>query len=209
MHCHFQSAATMFNFGRKKSEEKDKKRKEKKERHKKFLDGGSVMTQDELNRLSELSRKQSSSPEKLPSGITADYRLLTDNPDSCSNKSKQDQTSSDSTTTAATRSRPTSLTNTPPPLPERPPPKLKKSILKSSKSYDVSRSVSSELDDPQILLKNTKANEMFAYRKSLQQAAAARASPVRITTSNYIFLNLYFSTSLHAIFWEKTRRDIF
>ena len=173
----FQSAATMFNFGRKKSEEKDKKRKEKKERHKKFLDGGSVMTQDELNRLSELSRKQSSSPEKLPSGITADYRLLTDNPDLCSNKSKQDQTSSDSTTTAATRSRPTSLTNTPPPLPERPPPKLKKSILKSSKSYDVSRSVSSELDDPQILLKNTKANEMFAYRKSLQQAAA-RASPV-------------------------------
>ena len=79
----------MFNFGRKKSEEKDKKRKEKKERHKKFLDGGSVMTQDELNRLSELSRKQSSSPEKLPSGITADYRLLTDNPDSSSNKTKQ------------------------------------------------------------------------------------------------------------------------
>ena len=63
----FQTAATMFNFGRKK-EEKDKKRREKKERHKKFLDGGSVMTQDELNRLSELSRKQSGSPDKLPSG---------------------------------------------------------------------------------------------------------------------------------------------
>ena len=48
----------MFNFGRKK-EDKDKKRREKKDRHKKFLDGGSVVTQDELNRLSELSRKQS------------------------------------------------------------------------------------------------------------------------------------------------------
>ena len=77
----------MFNFGRKK-EDKDKKRREKKDRHKKFLDGGSVMTQDELNRLSELSRKQSAgSPEKLPSGITADYRLLDkDNPDSSSLK---------------------------------------------------------------------------------------------------------------------------
>ena len=61
----------MFNFGRKK-EEKDKKRREKKERHKKFLDGGSVMTQDELNRLSELSRKESSSPEKLLSGKYCD-----------------------------------------------------------------------------------------------------------------------------------------
>ena len=89
--------------------------------------------------------------------------------------SRQEQTSSG---TGASRSRPTSL-DTPPPLPERPPPKMKKSILKSSKSYDVSRSVSSELDDPQILLKNTKANEMFAYRKSLQQAAA-RASPVSL-----------------------------
>ena len=104
----------------------------------------------------------------LFSGITADYRLL-DNPDNASSDmSRQDQTSSD---TGTSRSRPTSL-DTPPPLPERPPPKMKKSILKSSKSYDVSRSVSSELDDPQILLKNTKANEMFAYRKSLQQAAA-------------------------------------
>ena len=111
----------------------------------------------------------------LFSGITADYRLL-DNPDNASSDmSRQDQTSSD---TGASRSRPTSL-DTPPPLPERPPPKMKKSILKSSKSYDVSRSVSSELDDPQILLKNTKANEMFAYRKSLQQAAA-RASPVSL-----------------------------
>ena len=63
----------MFNFGRKK-EEKDKKRREKKERHKKFLDGGSVMTQDELNRLSELSRKQSGSPDKLPSGN--DYKWI-------------------------------------------------------------------------------------------------------------------------------------
>ena len=169
----------MFNFGRKK-EDKDKKRREKKDRHKKFLDGGSVMTQDELNRLSELSRKQSAgSPEKLPSGITADYRLLDkDNPDSSSLKipKKEKSLSSSDKHDSLTRSRPTSL-DTPPPLPERPPPKMKKSILKSSQSYDVSRSVSSELDDPHILLKNTKANEMFAYRKSLQQAAA-RASPV-------------------------------
>merc|ERR1712008_208476 len=57
--CFQSAAATMSNFGRKK-EDKDKKRREKKDRHKKFLDGGSVMTQDELNRLSELSRKQKS-----------------------------------------------------------------------------------------------------------------------------------------------------
>ena len=171
----------MFNFGRKK-EDKDKKRREKKDRHKKFLDGGSVMTQDELNRLSELSRKQSGSvssgsPEKLPSGITADYRLLDkDKTDSSSLKMPKKEKSSSDKHDSLTRSRPTSL-GTPPPLPERPPPKMKKSILKSSQSYDVTRSVSSELDDPHILLKNTKANEMFAYRKSLQQAAA-RASPV-------------------------------
>ena len=178
----------MFNFGRKK-EDKDKKRREKKDRHKKFLDGGSVMTQDELNRLSELSRKQSAgSPEKLPSGITADYRLLDkDNPDSSSLKmpKKEKSLSSSDKHDSLTRSRPTSL-DTPPPLPERPPPKMKKSILKSSQSYDVSRSVSSELDDPHILLKNTKANEMFAYRKSLQQAAA-RASPVSVRLHIYLY----------------------
>jgi hypothetical protein len=194
----------MFNFGRKK-EDKDKKRREKKDRHKKFLDGGSVMTQDELNRLSELSRKQSGSPEKLPSGITADYRLLDkDKPDSSSLKMpKKDKSSSDKHD-SLTRSRPTSL-GTPPPLPERPPPKMKKSILKSSQSYDVSRSVSSELDDPHILLKNTKANEMFAYRKSLQQAAA-RASPVCV---GHLFLSIwscyalkiYFPNHLHLLIY--------
>ena len=83
-----------------------------------------------------------------------------------------------------TRSRPTSL-DTPPPLPERPPPKIKKSILKSAKSYDVSRSVSSELDDPHILLKNTKANQMFTYRKSLQQAEALKTSPVSILSCQW------------------------
>ena len=103
-----------------------------------------------------------------------------------------------------TRSRPTSL-DTPPPLPERPPPKMKKSILKSSKSYDVSRSVSSELDDPQILLKNTKANEMFAYRKSLQQAAA-RASPVSLfrllvpVVRDHLALQYCITHSFHAGF---------
>ena len=200
----------MFNFGRKK-EDKDKKRREKKDRHKKFLDGGSVMTQDELNRLSELSRKQSGSPEKLPSGITADYRLLDkDNPDSSSLKMPKKEKASSDKHDSLTRSRPTSL-DTPPPLPERPPPKMKKSILKSSQSYDVSRSVSSELDDPHILLKNTKANEMFAYRKSLQQAAAAKASPVRmIILIMYIFLNLgtYFALGFFA--WKgKAQIDTF
>lgn len=168
----------MFNFGRKK-EDKDKKRKDKKERQKQFLDGGGLMTPEELSRLSELSRKQSGSgsPEKLPSGITADYRLLSDHQ----------------------KPRPTSLTesgqNIPPPLPERPPPKLKKSILKSARSYEVTRSVSSELDDPQVLLRNTKANELYAYRKSLeaQKAAAAAAgaqaaqqasSPISSSTSS-------------------------
>merc|ERR1712051_186447 len=154
-----------------KKKTRTKSAEKKKDRHKKFLDGGSVMTQDELNRLSELSRKQSAgSPEKLPSGITANYRLLDkDNPDSSSVKmpKKEKSLSSSDKHDSLTRSRPTSL-DTPPPLPERPPPKMKKSILKSSQSYDVSRSVSSELDDPHILLKNTKANEMFAYRKSLQ-----------------------------------------
>ena len=161
----------MFNFGRKK-EDKDKKRKEKKERQKKFLDGGGLMTTEELSRLSELTNKKSGSPEKLkkgspekfPSGITADYRLWED---------------------TSKNSRPTSFSGQiPPPLPERPPPKLKKSILKSSKSYDVSRSVSSDLDDPQVLLRNTQQNEYHAYRKSLQKqqemaAALAAASPIR------------------------------
>merc|ERR1711935_1211742 len=70
-----------------KKKTRPKSAEKKKDRHKKFLDGGSVMTQDELNRLSELSRKQSGSPEKLPSGITADYRLLDkDKPDGSSLK---------------------------------------------------------------------------------------------------------------------------
>ncbi len=158
----------MFNFGRKR-EDKDKKRKDKKERQKKFLDGG--MTQQELSRLSELTKKQTS-PDKLPSGITADYRLLNDD------------------NGAEKIPRPTSL---PPPLPERPPPKMKKSILKSSQSYDVTRSVSSDLDDPQVLLRNTKQNELYAYRKSLlaaqqrereQQQYAMMSSPSTNSTSS-------------------------
>ena len=156
----------MFNFGRKKDSDKDRKRKDKKERQKKFLDGGG-MTQEELSRLSELTRKSSgTSPEKLPSGITADYRLLQEDQQDFAKKSSK-----------FGGSRPTSL-NTPPPLPEKPPPKVKKSILKSSSknSYDVTRSVSSELDDPQVLLRNTKQNEEYAYRKSLAAAAAAASA---------------------------------
>ena len=109
-----------------------------------------------LCRLNELSRKRTSSPEKLPSGITADYR-------------DQDKSI-----------RPTSLSaSIPPPLPERPPPKLqKKSILKSKTSYDVSRSVSSDLDDMQVLLKNTKENSEYinVYKQRVKAAAAAAAA---------------------------------
>ena len=152
----------MFNFGRRKDkDEKDKKKKDKRDRKKQFIDS---MTQDELSRLSELRKSVTKDQDKLPSGITADYREH-QSPD-------PDSTSSNTSSTWSGREgsvgRPTTL-GSPPPLPERPPPRLsKKSILKSStKSYDVSRSVSSDLDDANVLLRNTKDNEYInVYRRS-------------------------------------------
>ena len=153
----------MFNFGRKKEkDEKEKKKKDKKERKKQYIDS---MSQDELTRLEELRKSlgsKSVSPEKL-SGITADYR-----------DQEQESTGSISSKSSSSLSlnRPTSLISPsatssssmiPPPLPARPPPKIiqKKSILKSSKSYDVSRSVSSDLDDANVLFRNTKENAEY------------------------------------------------
>ena len=66
----------MFTFGKKKDkEEKEKRKKEKREKHKQFIES---MTSDELSRLDELRRSLTGSKEKdkLPSGITADYRNL-------------------------------------------------------------------------------------------------------------------------------------
>ena len=157
---------TMFNFGRKKDkDEKDKKKKDKKDRKKQFIDS---MTQDELSRLSELRKSITTkeNPDKLPSGITADYR------DHVMQSPDPDSTSSNTSSTWSGREgslgRPTTLA-TPPPLPERPPPRLssKKSILKTAKTYEVSRSVSSDLDDENVLLRNTKDNEYInVYRRS-------------------------------------------
>ena len=135
--------------GRKRQEEKDKK-----DRKKQFIDS---MTQDELSRLSELRKSITTkeNPDKLPSGITADYR------DHVMQSPDPDSTSSNTSSTWSGREgslgRPTTL-GSPPPLPERPPPRLssKKSILKSKKNYEVSRSVSSDLDDECVLLRNTK-----------------------------------------------------
>ena len=143
----------MFNFGRKKEkDEKEKKKKDKKERRKQYIDS---MSQDELTRLDELRKSlgagKASSPEKL-SGITADYREQ-------EGVESGGSVSSKSSSSISSMSRPTSLispttstSSIPPPLPARPPPKKiqKKSILKSSKTYDVSRSVSSDLDDAHV-----------------------------------------------------------
>ena len=185
----------MFNFGRKREkEDKEKKKKDKKERRKQYLDS---MSQDELTRLDELRKSlgsksvvQAKSPEKL-SGITADYR-----------DQDQESGSSSNTSSSVSLNRPTSLisptssstsfmsssASIPPPLPARPPPKRlqKKSILKSSKSYDVTRSVSSDLDDANILLKNTKENEYInVYKKGSPISAMLSAlSPVKSSSSN-------------------------
>ena len=170
----------MFNFGRKKEkDEKDKKKKDKKERRKQYIDS---MSQDELTRLDELRKSlgagKASSPEKL-SGITADYRDQ-------EGVESGGSVSSKSSSSISSMSRPTSLispttstSSIPPPLPARPPPKKiqKKSILKSSKNYDVTRSVSSDLDDAHVLLKNTKDNsEYINVYKRAQMLAAAQAS---------------------------------
>ena len=167
----------MFNFGRKKEkDEKEKKKKDKKERRKQYIDS---MSQDELTRLDELRKSlggagKASSPEKL-SGITADYRDH--------EGESGGSVSSKSSSSISSMSRPTSLispttstSSIPPPLPARPPPK--KSILKSKKSYDVSRSVSSDLDDAHVLLKNTKENsEYINVYKRAQMLAASQSSP--------------------------------
>ena len=171
----------MFNFGRKKEkDEKEKKKKDKKERRKQYIDS---MSQDELTRLDELRKSlgagKASSPEKL-SGITADYRDQ-------EGVESGGSVSSKSSSSISSMSRPTSLispttstSSIPPPLPARPPPKKiqKKSILKSSKTYDVSRSVSSDLDDAHVLLKNTKENsEYINVYKRAQMLAASQSSP--------------------------------
>jgi hypothetical protein len=164
----------MFNFVRKKDkDEKEKKKKDKKDRKKQHHDS---LSQDELSRLDEIRKslagsvsKKPKSPEKGPSGITADYRQQPDG------AAVSDTSSNTSSTWSREGSvgRPTSLmspkgSGMPPPLPSRPLTKAqKKSILKTSKSYDVSRSVSSELDDTNVLLRNTKDNEYVnVYRRS-------------------------------------------
>ena len=184
----------MFNFGRKREkDEKEKKKKDKKERRKQYLDS---MSQDELSRLDELRKSlgsksvvQAKSPEKL-SGITADYRDQ-DESGSSSNTSSSVSlnrpTSLISPTSSSTSPFMSSSASIPPPLPARPPPKRlqKKSILKSSKSYDVTRSVSSDLDDANVLLKNTKDNEYInVYKKgSPMMAMISALSPVKSTSS--------------------------
>ena len=173
----------MFNFGRKKEkDEKEKKKKDKKERRKQYIDS---MSQDELTRLDELRKSlgagKASSPEKL-SGITADYRDQ-------EGVESGGSVSSKSSSSISSMSRPTSLispttstSSIPPPLPARPPPK--KSILKSKKSYDVSRSVSSDLDDAHVLLKNTKENSEYINVYKRAQMLAASQSPTNKSKDN-------------------------
>ena len=168
----------MFGFGKKKDklerEEKEKKKREKKE--KKLAanpETGSRLTADDLLRLDDIRRSlKIGKPEKLPSGIVADYRDA--------DKLAADHYSDSGSLSADSRSKGGSQGSlAPPPLPPgrphslhhaltHPPPCLppKKGILKGIR-YDVTRSVSSDLDDVTVVLQNTVDNEYNnVYRRS-------------------------------------------
>ena len=166
----------MFPFGRKKDkgpvdrEEKERRKREKKEKQGKAVRDGGRLSAEDLQRLEEVRRTLSGkggAPDDgngLRSGITADYRDLTDPEGSGS-------------------SRGDSLTrDLPPPLPtSKPPMSSKKGILKGTSrgNYDVSRSVSSDLDDANTLLKNTKDNEYNnVYRRSALSPMGTKAPPL-------------------------------
>ena len=151
-----ENRSAMFGFGKKKDkldrEEKEKKKREKKE--KKSAETGSKLTPDDLLRLDDIRRSlKIGKPEKLPSGIVADYResgFL-----AAASEAGPDETA---------HHRPSSLLHTlthhPPFLPP------KKGILKGHR-YDVTRSVSGDLDDVGVVLKNTVDNEYVnVYRRS-------------------------------------------
>ena len=154
----------MFGFGKKKDkldrEEKEKKKREKKE--KKSAETGSKLTADDLLRLDDIRRSlKIGKPEKLPSGIVADYResgfLAAESAAGAGSASKEGSHTSP-------HHRPSSLlhslTHHPPFLPP------KKGILKGHR-YDVTRSVSGDLDDVGVVLKNTVDNEYVnVYRRS-------------------------------------------
>ena len=158
----------MFSFSRKKEktpaerEEKEKRKKEKREKKEKAIRDGGRLSIEDLQRLEEVRKTLGSKGGGVPeesftpnlSGITADFRQKPISPGSSDGSS------------AGSGTMQTSSSHLPP---VKLPSFSKKGILKGSRgNYDVSRSVSSDLDDMSLVLKNTKDNEYTnVYRRSL------------------------------------------
>jgi hypothetical protein len=164
----------MFNF-RKKSEksEKEKEEKERRKREKrerkerlKGMDTSTLST-EEMARLDEM-RKTLKGIEKAKKAehITQEDNAENTNYDSGASGSSE-------TTWSMSSGAGGSLTRAGLGAPPRPP---SRGILKGH-NYNVARSVSSELDDANILLKNTQANEMLLY-ENLLRAGKSPKSPL-------------------------------
>ena len=163
----------MFPFRKKtekterEKEEKERRKKEKRER-KERLKGmdTSVLSADEMSRLEEMRKtfkgiekaKQQQQQQQMHQrgGGGGEDNVENTNYDSGASGGSA-ETSSGSTRTWSTGSG--SLTRSSLGAPPRPP---SRGILKGQ-NYNVGRSVSSELDDASVLLKNTQANEMLLY----------------------------------------------
>ena len=161
----------MFQFGRKKEktpaerEEKEKRKKDKREKKEKAIRDGGRLSIEDLQRLEEVRKTLGSKGGGVPaesgdklSGITADFRDSLKSPGS----------SDGSVGSTSAHSGHVKL-----------PSFSKKGILKGSKgNYDVSRSVSSDLDDMNVVLRNTKDNEYAnVYRRSLLNSPTKAEAP--------------------------------
>eukprot|EP00095_Tigriopus_kingsejongensis_P008532 maker-scaffold81_size397536-snap-gene-1.17 protein:Tk08532 transcript:maker-scaffold81_size397536-snap-gene-1.17-mRNA-1 annotation:"unconventional myosin-xviiia-like" len=177
----------MFNFMKKdksasaaeavEKDEKERKRREKKKKHSQHLEG-SKMTSDELQRLDEVRKSlrkvtgKLHKKDKLPSGIIADYRDTFD-----ANNAENYNLSpvSESSSTHSSYSNVSGVITRPTSLPAARP--ASRGILKGQNyNAPVSRSMSAELDDQSILLKNTQANE-YLYDQLTQSPKKSPRAP--------------------------------